>query len=74
MPPIETIARPVRNRISVAVPKEYRAYSFRVVLMPIMADEPRKLRTVREIPGLVCKINDEDLFSDDSAAWEACSE
>ena len=35
MPQIETIARPVRNRISVEVPERYRAYSFRVVLVPI---------------------------------------
>ena len=39
MPPIETIARPVRNRISIEVPKRYRAYSFRVVLVPIAPDE-----------------------------------
>ena len=31
-------------------------------------------RVVRKIPGLGCKISDEDLFSDDSALWEACSE
>ena len=31
MPPIETIARPVRNRISIEVPKQYRAYSERVL-------------------------------------------
>ena len=74
MPSIETIARPVRNRISVAVPKDYGMYSFRVVLMPIIAETPRKLRTVKKIPGLVCEISDEDLFSDDSAAWEACAE
>ena len=70
MPPIETITRPVRNRISVTVPKEYRAYSFRVVLMPFVAEEPRRLRTVKKIPGLVCKISDEDLLSDDSEAWD----
>ena len=35
MPTIETIARPVRNRISVEIPQRYRAYSFRVVLVPI---------------------------------------
>ena len=72
MPPIETIARPVRNRISVSIPKEYRSYSFRVVLVPIMS-EPRKFRTIEKIPGLFAKISDEDLFSDDSAMWETCS-
>ena len=35
MPAIETIARPVRNRISVEIPQRYHAYSFRVVLVPI---------------------------------------
>lgn len=35
MPPIETIARPYRNRISVSVPKEYSSYSFQVILVPI---------------------------------------
>ncbi len=35
MPAIETIARPVRNRISVEIPQRYRADSFRVVLVPI---------------------------------------
>ena len=34
MPPIETITRPYRNRISVSVPKEYSAYSFQVILVP----------------------------------------
>ncbi len=35
MPLIETIARPVRNRISVKVPKEYASYSFQVLLVPL---------------------------------------
>lgn len=35
MPPIETIARPVRNRISIKVPKEYASYSFQVLLVPL---------------------------------------
>ena len=73
MPPIETIVRPVRNRINVPIPKEYRSYSFRVVLVPI-APEPRKFRTIKKIPGLFAKISDEDLFSDDEALWEACAE
>lgn len=37
MPPIETIARPRRNRISVAIPREYASYSFRVIVVPIAA-------------------------------------
>ena len=73
MPPIETITKPVRNRISVPIPKEYRSYSFRVVLVPLVP-EPRKFRTIEKIPGLFAKISDEDLFSDDSSLWEACSE
>ena len=35
MPPIQTIARPRRNRISVPVPEEYGSYSFRVILVPL---------------------------------------
>ena len=35
MPPIETIARPHKNRISVAVPREYGTYSFQVILVPL---------------------------------------
>ena len=41
MPPIETITRPYRNRISVSVPKEYSAYSFRVILVPLGVDAER---------------------------------
>ncbi len=39
MPPIETIARPRRNRISVAVPREYGSYSFQVILVPLASGE-----------------------------------
>ena len=35
VPTIQTIASPVRDRISVQVPKEYRAYSFQVILVPL---------------------------------------
>ena len=73
MPPIETITKPVRNRISIPIPKEYRSYSFRVVLVPLVP-EPRKFRKIEKIPGLFAKISDEDLFSDDSTMWEACAE
>ena len=41
MPPIETITRPYRNRISVPVPKEYSAYSFQVILVPLGVDAGR---------------------------------
>ena len=35
MPPIETIVRPVRNKISIEIPKQYWSYSFKVVLVPL---------------------------------------
>ena len=38
MPSLETIARPRRNRISVAVPREYGSYSFQVILLPIASE------------------------------------
>ena len=41
MPPIETITRPRRNRISVSVPREYSAYSFQVILVPLGVDAAR---------------------------------
>ena len=41
MPPIETVVRPVRNRINVPIPKEYRSYSLEVIVLPIMdGDDP----------------------------------
>ena len=40
MPTIETIARPRRNRISIAVPREYGSYSFQVILVPIASVAP----------------------------------
>ena len=42
MSPIETIARPVRNRISVKVPKEYASYSFQVLLVPLFESTGQK--------------------------------
>ena len=47
MPPIETIMRPHRNRISVSVPREYSAYSFQVILVPLGVDA---VRTVTLMP------------------------
>ena len=47
MPPIETITRPRRNRISVSVPREYSSYSFQVILVPLGVDAAR---TVTLIP------------------------
>ena len=48
MPPIETIVRPRRNRISVAIPREYASYSFRVTLVPI-ENGPQPLK--KPLPG-----------------------
>ena len=39
IPAIETIVRPRRNRISIAVPKEYGSYSFQVILLPIASED-----------------------------------
>ena len=72
MPPIETVMKPVRNRISIRVPKEYAGYSFRITLVPLMSDEP-VMRTISKIPGLSFQIKDEDLFSDDADMWETYS-
>ena len=35
MPPIETIVRPVKNKISIELPEQYWSYSFKVVLVPL---------------------------------------
>ena len=60
MPAIETIARPVRNRISVEIPQRYHAYSFRVVLVPIapvaesaIGEEDEIDPRVRSMRGLI---------------------
>ena len=47
MPPIQTIATPVRNRISVPVPEEYRSYSFEVILKPIIPHDTKVAERVR---------------------------
>jgi hypothetical protein len=72
MPTIETIARPVRNRISVEIPKRYRAYSFRVVLVPIEPEENREMDAVdaeidprvRSMRGLI-KVSPGDRIGDE---------
>ena len=73
MPPIETIAKPVRNRISIKVPKEYASCSFQVLLVPL-PHENTKWRTVGKVEGLSFKISDEDLFADNADEWEACAD
>lgn len=47
MPPIQTIASPRRNRISVTVPKEYQSYSFQVILVPLSPEKPVVSRNKR---------------------------
>jgi len=50
MPPIQTIASPRRNRISVAVPKEYGSYSFQVILVPLVPEGEKTARSQRPAP------------------------
>ena len=37
------------------------------------AAKPKKRRTIIKNPKLAFSISDADLFSDDSAIWEACN-
>ena len=54
MPPIQTIARPRRNRISVSVPSEYSSYSFQVILVPLRPEpDPVPVRKSRHKRSLV---------------------
>ena len=46
MPPIEMIASPVGNRISIPIPRKYRAYSFQVTLAPVKTDGETTRRRV----------------------------
>ena len=47
MPPIEMIASPVRDRISIPIPKKYRAYSFVVTLTPVAEPSGSRHRDAR---------------------------
>ena len=49
MPPIQTIATPVRNRISVPVPAEYRSCSFEVILKPIIPHDTKIAKRARPV-------------------------
>jgi len=42
MPTIQTVARPIRSRVSVPVPKEYNGCSFEVFLVPIELPPKKK--------------------------------
>ena len=44
MPVIERVVRPRRNRVSVEVPREYNAYSCRVIIVPLQ-EEAKKPNT-----------------------------
>ena len=52
MPPIEVIASPVRDRISIPIPKKYRAYSFVVTLTPVAEASDNRHRDTRRGKGL----------------------
>jgi len=48
MPPIQTIVSPCHDRISITVPKEFRSYSFQVILVPLAPEgNPQALRRSR---------------------------
>ena len=47
MPPIEMIASPVRDRISIPIPKKYRAYTFVVTLTPVAEASDNRHRDAR---------------------------
>ena len=69
MPPIEIIASPVGNRISIPIPRKYRAYSFQITLVPVKTDgevaRRRVARMRRKEPSaslweqLACPVFDE---------------
>ena len=40
MPAIRTFARPVDDRVTVSVPREYCSYSFEVLLVPVAGQSP----------------------------------
>jgi len=50
MPPIQTIASPRRDKISVTIPKEYRSYSFQVILVPLAPEGVKEERSPRRAP------------------------
>jgi len=50
MPPIQTIASPCRDKISVTIPKEYRSYSFQVILVPLAPEGAKESRSQRRAP------------------------
>jgi len=47
MPPIQTIASPRHDKISITIPKEYRSYSFQVILVPLAPECAKAARAQR---------------------------
>ena len=58
MPTIRTFAEPVNDVLTVRIPREYRSYSFEVVLVPFVKEKSK--------PNFVdflcnCPVNEEEL-------------
>ena len=81
MPAIETIVRPRRNRISIAVPREYGSYSFQVILVPIADGEaspyfersPRKTSTFVDALLDCPKLEQGESLVGDRRVWDVPS-
>lgn len=70
MPAIQTIARPSNNKVSVAIPPEYAACTFRVTLVPIPLSSPSRSKPSDFVDALLScpKFGDDgiDLTNDNS--------
>ena len=83
MSAIETMARPRRNRISVAVPKEYGSCAFQVILLPVASESPipahSAIRTKPERKNFVdalrdCpKVEGGESLAEDRRIWDVPS-
>lgn len=80
MPTIETIARPRRNRISIAVPREYGSYSFQVILVPLANEketssirQPHKARTFVDALLDCPRLEEGESLVEDRRVWDAPS-
>ena len=51
MPVIERVVRPRRNRVSVEVPREYNAYSCRVIIVPLQEEAKKPKYDFSDIFG-----------------------
>lgn len=63
MPAIRTFAEPVNDTLTVRIPKEYRSYSFEVVLVPFVK-EARKPNFVDFLCNCPAEDGDLDLSRD----------